>query len=338
MSLSINLKSSIDSKLSTYDDVMRAVKNNGAFVALVILLIINAIVTPNFFALQTFYINITQVTPIAIVAIGMCLVIASGGGGIDISVGAVLALAGAIAPFIFMSEFGLSYPIVGLILAIFVPLIVASLCGLFNGFLVSHYNIQPMIATLILFISGRGLAQVLTNGDIQTFTNTSFQFLGTGRVLGIPVQALILLIITFGVSFYIKKSKFGRYLLAVGGNDKAAKLCGLPTHKVKLIIYSFCGFCAGIAGIFTTAINSASDANTAGLMMELDGIAGAVVGGTVMTGGNAPVIGAVIGAFVIQIMTYTLLANGVSDSVAMVAKAAIIIGAIYLQMRNQAKN
>jgi simple sugar transport system permease protein/ribose transport system permease protein len=313
-------------------------KNNGALVALVVLLIINAIFTPHFFAIQTFYINITQVAPIAIVAIGMCLVIASGGGGIDISVGSVLALAGAIAPLVFMSEFGINNPKIGIALAVVLPLLVATSCGLFNGLLVGHYRIQPMIATLILFISGRGIAQLLTNGDIQTFNNDFFQYLGTGRLFGIPIQAVILIIIAVLVSWIIKTSKFGRYLLAVGGNDKAAFLCGLPTYKVKLVAYGFCGFCAGMAGLFTTAMNSASDANTAGLLMELDGISAAVVGGTVMMGGKAPVIGAVVGALVIQMMTYTLLANGISDSAAMIAKAAIIIGAIYLQLKNKQKS
>ncbi|MGL6261430.1 ABC transporter permease [Vibrio sp. WXL103] len=315
--------------------VLNIFKSNGALVALFLLLTINAIFTPNFFAIQTLYINLSQVAPIAIVAIGMCLVIASGGGGIDISVGAVMALAGALAPLIFLSDFGVANPLLGIALAIILPLCVAFCCGMFNGFLIGHYKIQPMIATLILFISGRGIAQVLTNGDIQTFTNPAFQYLGSGKLLGIPVQAVILIVIALLVSWIIRTTKLGRYLLAVGGNDKAAQLCGLPAFQVKLVVYGFCGFCAGLAGLFTTAINAASDANTAGLLMELDAIAAAVVGGTVMTGGRAPVIGAVIGALVIQLMTYTLLANGISDSAAMVAKAVIIICAIYLQLRNQ---
>ncbi|WP_370979121.1 ABC transporter permease [Agaribacterium sp. ZY112] len=313
------------------------IKSNGALTALILLLLANALITPNFFAMQTLYINLTQVTPIAIVAIGMCLVIASGGGGIDISVGSVLALAGALAPLVFMSDFGINNPALGIALAITLPLLVASFCGLFNGFLVGHYKIQPMIATLVLFISGRGIAQVLTGGDIQTFNNKAFQYIGTGKILGLPVQALILILMALAVSIFIKKSMFGRYLLAVGGNEKAASLCGLPSYKVKLAVYAFCGFCAGLAGLFTTAINSASDANTAGLLMELDAIAAAVVGGTIMAGGRAPVIGAVIGALVIQMMSYTLLANGISDSVAMVAKAVIIIAAIYLQMHSKNK-
>ena len=159
--------------------------------AALLLLAFNALVTPNFLQLQTLFVNISQVATIAIVAVGMTLVIATG--GVDLSVGAVMALAGALAPLIFGSELGQAYPALGLVAAFVLPLLVAALCGLFNGSLVSFLGVQPIIATLILFISGRGIALVLTNGNLQTFSNPAFSYLGTGRILGLPFQGWLAL-------------------------------------------------------------------------------------------------------------------------------------------------
>lgn len=320
---------------SMIERLVSQIKNNGAIWAFCFLLVINVLITPNFLQIQTLYVNLTQVATVAIVAIGMTLVIASG--GIDLSVGALMALAGTIAPMIFLSEYAASSPVMGLFLAISVALLAAALAGLFNGFLISHYKIQPIIATLILFISGRGIAQVLTNGELQTFDNAAFEFIGTGRVFGIPVQAIITIVLALSVAWFLKRSIYGRFLLAVGGNEKAAELAGVPTKKIKLFTYMVCGLLAGIAGLITTAINSASDANQTGQLMELDAISAAIVGGVLLTGGKAPILGAVLGAAIIQLVGYTLLANGVHDAVAMVAKAVIIIVAVYLQQVRGAK-
>ena len=176
---------------------MKLPRLHGGVVALVVLLIFNALFTPNFLQLQTLFVNISQVATIAIVAMGMTLVIATG--GIDLSVGAVMALAGALAPLIFLSDFGVANPTLGIALAIALPLIVAGFCGVFNGIMVAVLNVQPIIATLILFISGRGIAQVLTNGNLQTFSNPSFSYLGTGRILGLPFQGWLALASTSGL-------------------------------------------------------------------------------------------------------------------------------------------
>ncbi|MCP4382934.1 MAG: ABC transporter permease, partial [Hyphomicrobiales bacterium] len=213
-------------------------RRHGILVALGVLLILNALFTPNFLQLQTLFVNISQVATIAIVAIGMTLVIATG--GIDLSVGAVMALAGALAPLIFMSEFGTSYPVIGLIAAFTLPLLAAVVCGLFNGILISYLNVQPIIATLILFISGRGIALILTNGNLQTFTNPEFSYLGTGKVLGLPFQGWLALALAAIVFWAVSRTVFGRYLLAVGGNEKAAKLSGAPVRSVKIGAYVIC--------------------------------------------------------------------------------------------------
>ena len=301
----------------------------GTLIALAALLLFNIAVTPNFLHLQTLYVNLTQVSTIAIVAIGMTLVIATG--GIDLSVGAMMALAGALAPLIFLSDFGRANPEIGLAAAISLPILAAALGGAFNGVLVSAFGIQPIVATLILFISGRGIAQVLTNGNLQTFTNPGFTFLGTGRILGVPTQALIAILLAFAAAWLVSRTVYGRYLLAIGGNARAARLSGVPVRTVTIATYMLCAALAGVAGLVVSAINSASDANQTGQLMELDAIAAAVVGGAVLSGGRAPVLGALLGAVIIQLVRYTLLANGVPDALALVAKAAIIVGAVYIQ-------
>lgn len=306
-----------------------AVSRYGGIVALVALLAINVAITPNFLQPQTLFVNISQVATIAIVAVGMTLVIATG--GIDLSVGAVMALCGALAPLVFGSAFGLAHPALGIAAAFGVAFVAAVACGLFNGVMISVLGVQPIIATLILFISGRGIAQVLTNGNLQTFSNAGFGYIGTGRVLGLPFQGWLAAGIALVAWLVVTRTTFGRYLLAVGGNERAARLAGAPVQRVKIGVYVVCASLAGLAGLVTVAINSASDAARNGNLMELDAIAAAVVGGALLQGGRAPVFGAILGAVIIQLVRYTLLANGVRDEVALIAKAAIIAVAVYLQ-------
>lgn len=302
---------------------------NGTLLALLALIAVNVVVTPNFLQMQTLYVNLSQVATIAIVALGMTLVIASR--GIDLSVGATMALAGALAPYFFLSSFGVANPLLGLLLGIALALLAGLASGLFNAWLINRFSIQPIVATLVLFIAGRGLAQVLTSGRLQVFDNPAFEFLGTGRILGLPVQALMALVFALILSWVVQRTTYGRYLLAIGGNEKAARLSGVAVSKVRLITYGICGVLAAVAGLIVSAINSASDANQTGLLMELDAIAAAVVGGASLMGGRAPIIGALLGAMIIQLVRYTLLANGVLDAYALIAKAVIIILAVYAQ-------
>ncbi len=301
----------------------------GLLAALLALVVLNVAITPNFLALQTLAVNVSQVAPIVIVALGMTMVIATG--GIDLSVGAVMAVAGALAPLIFLSGWGAANPGLGLAASIVLPLLVAAACGLFNGALVSFLGVQPIIATLILFISGRGIAMVLTNGNLQTFTNPSFTWLGTGRVLGIPVQGWIALLLALVVALVVRRTIYGRYLLSVGGNERAAALAGTPVAKVKIWTYVICSTFAGLAGLIVVAQNSASDAARIGNLMELDAIAAAVVGGAALSGGRAPILGTLLGALFIQLVGYTLIANGVPDEATLIVTAAIIVIAVWLQ-------
>ena len=301
----------------------------GLLVALGVLIALNLAMTPNFLNMQTLAVNVSQVATIAIVALGMTLVIASG--GIDLSVGSVMAVAGALAPIIFLSDWALANPGAGLVASIVVPLLVAALCGVFNGVLIAILGVQPIIATLIFFISGRGVAQVLTNGNLQTFTNPSFTWLGTGRVLSLPVQGWIALILTIVLALVVRRTIYGRYLLSVGGNERAAVLSGVPVARIKIATYVIAATLAGLAGLIVVAINSASDAARIGQLMELDAIAAAVVGGAALSGGRAPMVGTLLGAVFIQLMGYTLIANGVSDEMTLIVTAAIIAIAVWLQ-------
>lgn len=301
----------------------------GLLAALALLLAINIAVTPNFLNIQTLAVNVSQVATIAIVALGMTLVIASG--GIDLSVGAVMAVAGALAPLVFLSPWALANPGLGLAASLLLPLLAAAVCGLFNGVLIAFLGVQPIIATLIFFISGRGIAQVLTSGNLQTFTNPDFAWIGTGRILGLPLQGWLALGLTVILSLVVRRTVYGRQLLAVGGNERAAALAGVPVARVKIATYMIAAVLAGLAGLIVVAINSASDAARIGQLMELDAIAAAVVGGTVLTGGRAPVFGTALGAVFIQLMGYTLIANGVPDEATLIVTAAIIVVAVWLQ-------
>jgi ribose transport system permease protein len=310
-------------------DIPALLARHGALIALLLLVLVNLAITPNFATWQTLNVNLTQVCAIVIVGVGMTLVIATG--GIDLSVGSLMAIAGAVAPLIFMGKLVALPQPVAIALAFLVPVLVAGAFGWFNGWLITRFRIQPIIATLVLFIAGRGIAQVMTNGNLQVFKAPDFQFIGLGRVFGIPFQAVLMLVLVVAAARALRRTVFGREILAVGGNERAARLAGIPAARVKRRVYAISGLCAGVAGLIVIAINSASDANLVGLGMELDAIAAVAVGGTLLTGGRATVLGTLLGALIIQLVRYTLLANGVPDAAALVVKAGLIVLAVWLQ-------
>ncbi len=296
---------------------------------LLAMIVFNLLFTQHFWSLQTFNVNLTQVVTIVIVGIGMTLVVATG--GIDLSVGASMAIAGSLAPMIFMNVAG---PF-GIALAFVLPVVAAALCGVFNGFLVTRLSVQPIVATLELFIAGRGIAQVFTDGSLQAFDNPAFQWIALGRVAGVPAQVFLMLALVALFAWIVRKTLFGQYLLVTGGNEQAAYLSGIPTARVKMIAYTLCAALAGLAGLISISVNSSSDANVIGLGSELDAIAAVAVGGTALTGGRAYIVGTLIGALIIQLLRYTLLAHGIPDAAALVVKAGIIIAAVYVQRRHR---
>ena len=293
----------------------------GALAALVLLVIINSVFTPNFLDVNNFRNILLQVSPTVLVAVGMTIVISTG--GIDLSVGSVMAIASAVA------ATSLGY---GAGVAILLALAAAAAAGAFNGALISGFRIQPIIVTLALLISGRGIAQVLSNGgQLIPFSNSSFEYLGKGVLAGVPVQVIVMAMVVGLAIFLMRATPFGRYVVAVGGNEAASRLAGIKIHRTKIIVYALSGLLAGLAGLIETARLGASDAQKVGLNIELDAIAATVVGGTPLTGGRATVVGTLIGALIMQIITTGFVMNGISYAWSLVIKAAIIIVAVYIQ-------
>jgi ribose/xylose/arabinose/galactoside ABC-type transport system permease subunit len=293
----------------------------GAAAALVLLLIANMIFTPNFVDVNNFRNILLQVAPTVLVAVGMTLVIATG--GIDLSVGSVMAIAAAMAAVNLGSGVGV---------AVLLALLVSLIAGAFNGTLISVFRIQPIIVTLALLISGRGIAQVISKGgELIEFDNPTFGYLGKGYVGPFPVQVLVMFVVVAAAIFVMRATAFGRYVMAVGGNEAAARLSGVKVHRTKIAVYAISGLLAGLAGLIETARLGASDAQKVGLNIELDAIAATVVGGTPLTGGRATIVGTLIGALIMQVITTSFNMNGIKFSWSLVIKAAIILIAVYIQ-------
>ena len=316
-------------------------QTQGAAVALLLLVLFNVLFTDNFLTWSTIRVNLTQVATITIVGVGMTYVIATG--GIDLSVGALMAISGAMAAKILGSDWGpLDNAWAGVPVAIVVPILVAGLFGLFNGTLVTYFQIQPIIATLILFLGGRGIAKWLSDGILVDFDDVrfpfinTFEYIGRGRPLGIPVQVILMLVIVAVAAWALRSTVFGRYVLAIGGNEPAARLAGVPVNRVKMAVYGLSGLLAGLAGLIAIAQISAADPYRVGEYMELDAIAAAAVGGTALSGGRATVVGTLIGALIIQLLRNTLISHNVAEGTARIAIAVAIVVAVLLQRRTTA--
>jgi ribose/xylose/arabinose/galactoside ABC-type transport system permease subunit len=302
--------------------------------ALLLLILFNIAFTDNFVSAGAFNANLTQVATIVIVAVGMTFVIATG--GIDLSVGSLMGIAAVLAPLTMMRFIGA--PVwLGLILAIGLPVLATGVCGLFNGTLVTEIGLQPIIATLVLYLAGRGIAQVLVNGELIEFRNLNspvvppFEFIGLGSVFGIRVQIIVMAVIVLVAGWVLRATTFGRYMLATGGNPAAARLAGVPVKRVLLAVYVISGLLAGLAGLIVATINQSSDPSQVGQFMELDAIAAVAVGGTPLTGGRATVLGTCIGAAIIQVLRFSLISHNIPDGIARVVIAAAIIVAVLLQ-------
>lgn len=299
--------------------------------ALGLVLLFNLCFTPGFFHLALkdgrLYGSLIDVlnraAPVMLLALGMTLVIATG--GVDLSVGAVMAITGSIAACA-LTRWGWPVPLV-----IIFSLVAAFAAGAWNGLLVAFLEIQPIVATLILMVSGRGVAQLLTQGQIITFENKSFEFVGRGTFFGLPFP-LTLVAGTLGVLAWLtRKTALGLFLEATGNNETASRYSGVNTRLVKLFAYALAGLCAGLAGLIVTADIKAADANNAGLYLELDAILAVVIGGTSLTGGRFYLLSSLAGAVLIQALTTTILTRGVAVELALVVKALVIVVVCLLQ-------
>ncbi|SCL28533.1 monosaccharide ABC transporter membrane protein, CUT2 family [Micromonospora pallida] len=304
-------------------------------VALVVLLAANAVVRPSFLALRFqdghLYGSLVDIlkngAPTILIALGMCLVIATR--GIDLSVGAVVAIAGAVACSYIA---GAADPgsagtaLVGMGIA----LVLCAVLGLWNGFLVAALGIQPIIATLVLMMAGRGIAMLITDGQIITVRNPAFRTVGAGFLV-LPVSILVAVAVFALVALVTRKTALGLLIESVGINPEASRLAGLRAGTIRWTVYVFAAICAGVAGLMVSSNVSAADANNAGLWIEMDAILAVVIGGTSLAGGRYSLTGTVLGALIIQTLTTTVYSMGIAPEITLVFKAVVVIAVCLLQ-------
>ncbi|MGI8329601.1 ABC transporter permease [Actinomadura scrupuli] len=290
---------------------------------LVIMLLSNLAFTHDFFSIRVrnghLYGSLIDIlhfgAPLILVSLGMTLVIAAA--GIDLSVGSVVAISGALACYLISKEHGVATAVV-------VALLVALALGLANGVLVARIGIQPIIATLILMVAGRGVAQLITGGQIITINSSSYKLIGGGYWLTVPFSVLVVAVVVALTGLLTRRTALGLLLEAVGGNAEASRLVGIRSRRIVAMVYVFSALCAGIAGLMISSNVSSADGNNAGLWIELDAILAVVIGGTPLTGGRFSLSGTVIGALIIQTLSTTIYTTGVPPQTTLVFKAVIV--------------
>jgi len=308
------------------------------FIALIVLVAFFSISVPNFFSVTNIIIMTKHVAQYALLAIGMTFVIISG--GIDLSVGSIVGLSAMLAGGLLQE--GLVLPMFGVsiyfnvLIIIFITLILGTLIGAINGFLISYFNVPAFIATLGTLYIARGLALLRSGG--RTFSdilgkpelgNTGFEILGAGTILGIPLQIWILVVVGAIAAFISKKTPLGWHIYAIGGNERSAKVSGIRVNRTKMFVYMFSGFCCAIVGLIVASQLAASHPAT-GESWELTAIAASVLGGTSLSGGIGTIGGTIIGAFVIGVLSDGLVMMGVSEFWQMVIKGIVIITAVVI--------
>jgi ribose/xylose/arabinose/galactoside ABC-type transport system permease subunit len=297
--------------------------------ALLAILAIDRLVSPQFFDLRLqdgrLFGSLVDVfnrgAPVALLSLGMVLVIATR--GIDLSVGAVMAISGAIAASLADTY---AWPV-----AVAAALGAGLVCGLWNGFLVAVLGIQPIVATLILMVAGRGVAQLITEGRIVTFTSPDLIWFGTGSVFGVPTPIAIVAAMLIVTGLVVRGSSLGLLIEATGGNARASELSGVGIKTMIVSVYVWCSLCAALAGIIAAADIMGADANNAGLWLELDAILAVVIGGTSLFGGRFSLVLAVCGALIIQAMNTGILLSGYPPEFNLVVKAAVVLVVLLLQ-------
>ena len=325
----------------------RSITENRLFfplLALSLILLFDFVFIPGFFQIENREGNLhgslidifRNGSTVMLLAIGMTLVIATG--GVDLSVGAIMAIAASVAG-ILMNPSALrnevffvtdpTYTFQPLWVVIVAALLISILCGMWNGILVAYMRIQPMVATLILMISGRGIAQLITNGLRVQITYRQYSFIGQGWIV-LPFSLYIVAFIFALTWLLTRKTAIGMFIESVGINFRSSYFSGIDEKKIKLMVYTFCGFCAGIAGLVTSSNIKTSDANNIGLTTELDAILAVVIGGTAMSGGRFSLLASMIGALVMQAITQSMYAIGVPAFALQAIKAVVVVFVILL--------
>lgn len=298
--------------------------------ALVLLLIVNSLIADNFFSIniqdgRLFGSTIdilNRGAPVALLTIGMTLVIATG--GIDLSVGAVMAISGAVMASLVSQGYEPSFILICAVAS-------GAACGLWNGFLVAVFKIQPIVATLILMVAGRGIAQLITKGQVITFTNDTLSWLGSGSFLYLPTPVWLMVFAALAIWLLTKKTALGLFIESVGINIKAAKNAGIHTPAIVMSVYVVSGIMASIAGIVVAADIQGADANNAGLWLEMDAILAVVIGGTSLMGGRFNLFTALIGAYIIQSINTGILLSGYQPQWNQIVKAIVVLIVLVLQ-------
>lgn len=300
------------------DRVLALLQNYGIYAAIVVLIAIDTALRTSFFSTSNLRVQLFQVVPVILVALGMALVI--GTGGIDLSVGAVVALAAAFIPLY------LGYGITG---AIVVCVLAGLVSGLISGSMVALAGVQPIVATLSLMIGLRGVAVIINGASAKPVTDPALGSLGIGDAFGIPKMAYVAAVVVVIIAFVMRRTNFGRQLVSIGDNRVASELSGLPVRRVVLTVYVISGVLAAIAGVLIVGYGGEADPANYGLNYELSAITAVVVGGTPLTGGKVRVLGTVAGALFMQLITATLVQHNVSNSYAQLVEAVIIVAAVY---------
>ena len=309
-------------------------------VALVVLLTFNALFVDGFMTIQLtedgrLYGRLIDILnrscSLVILSLGMTFVIATA--GIDISVGAVVAISAAVVCSLIGGR-GDGVAETPMFLAILAAIGVGIFCGIWNGLLVAKFKIQAMVATLILMTAGRGVAQLMTGGQIITVYYKPFEYI-SGVIPGniLPTNIFIALAMVLLVAFLMKKTSIGLFIQSVGINPTAARYAGINVTMVIFLVYAFSGLCAGVSGLIESSLIRAADANNAGLNMEMDAILAVALGGTLLSGGKFYIGGSVVGAITIQTLTTTMYALGVSSDQLPVVKAAAVIIICLIQSK-----
>ncbi|MEU9976756.1 ABC transporter permease [Streptomyces sp. NPDC051014] len=297
--------------------LLRLLQDYGVYTGVLVLLLFNFAFTPHFASAENFRTQAVQVAPVLIVALGMALAI--GTEGVDLSVGSVMALATSLL------SLYLGY---GPWIAVLIAVLAGAVVGVANGALIAFVGVQPIVATLALMVAGRGLALVLLP-QLKDVHDPGLAALGSGAVLGVPYLVLIAAALALLVTFVMRRTTFGRHVLAVGDSRPAARLAGLPVRRVLVVVYVCSGALAAVAGVLATARLAASDPTSLGTLMELSAITAVVVGGTPLSGGRVRIGGTVAGAVLIQLLTTTLIKHDLPPSWTQIAQAAVIVLAVY---------
>lgn len=289
------------------------------------LIVLNAIITPNFVDPGTARNTLVQVFPVMLVALGMTMVISSG--GIDISVGAIMAIAGAVSARLYTSGLGLAP-------ALFCSVAAACLCGFLTGILIARFKIQPIIVTLVVMIAGRGLAQIILGELFTSLYLTPFGDFGRYRVGGvIPVQIVLMALVIAAMFFVVRKTIFAKRVEAIGDNARAARLVGINTVFVTVGVYVLCALLCAIAGNMEAARINGVNVGSLGVLIELDAIAAVAIGGTPFSGGRARILGTVLGAIVVQLVTIMVNMNDIAFHYSLIFKALIVVIALLAQRK-----